>query len=86
LPAAEAQGNVPAIAFARNNIAREIITRRSALGWTQKQLADAAGIRVETLCRLEKGKHTASVATIEQLDRALRAVEKKASGKRPPRG
>jgi DNA-binding XRE family transcriptional regulator len=76
LPAPNAQGNVPAVAYARASIAREIIIRRGAAGWTQKQLADAAGVRVETVCRIETGKHTASVATIEQLDRALKSAER----------
>ncbi len=72
---------VPAVAYARASIAREIIVRRGALGWTQQKLADAAGVRVETVCRIETGKHTASTPTIEQLDRALRSAEKKRSRK-----
>lgn len=37
--------------------------------------ADAAGIRVETVCRIETGKHTASVPTIERIDRALKKAD-----------
>lgn len=81
LPPPDAQGNVPAVATGRASVAREIITRRSALGWNQKELAAAAGVRVETVCRLETAKHTASVPTVEKLDKALAAAEKKLAKK-----
>lgn len=82
LPEADAHGNVPAVEYARASIARETIARRTAVGWTQQQLADAAGVRMETVSRLELAKHTASVATIDRLDRALKAAEaKQAKGK-----
>lgn len=38
---------------------------------TQQQLADLAGIRVETLCRLELGKRAAHFKTIHKLAEAL---------------
>ena len=41
-------------------------------GLTQRRLAYLAGIRVETLCRIETAKHTASTATLAKLERALR--------------
>jgi transcriptional regulator with XRE-family HTH domain len=44
------------------------------------ELARRAGIRVETLNRIETGKRTPSIATIEKLDAALRAA-----GKHEPR-
>ena len=37
----------------------------------QVELARRAGIRTETLNRIEKGKHAPSVSTIEKLERAL---------------
>jgi transcriptional regulator with XRE-family HTH domain len=39
---------------------------------SQRDLAARAGIRVETLCRIETGKHIPSVPTIDKLDRALK--------------
>lgn len=41
-------------------------------GWTQAQLADAAGLRVETIARIERG-HVARPAaeTLEKLSAAL---------------
>jgi transcriptional regulator with XRE-family HTH domain len=38
---------------------------------SQAELARRAGIRVETLNRIEKAKVTADVATMEKIDRAL---------------
>ena len=77
LPPADANGNVPASAYARASIAREIIIRRRGIGWTQQELADAAGIRGATVRRVETGRHTSSVPTIERIDRALNAAEEK---------
>ena len=77
LPEADARGNVPAVEYARASIARSIIQDRVQAGLSQRELAKRAGIRVETLCRIETGKHTASVATIEKIDRVLQAAIRK---------
>ena len=74
LPGPDARGDVPAVDYARASIARGIIQDRVKAGLNQRELAKRAGIRVETLCRIETGKHTASVATIEKIDRALQAA------------
>jgi DNA-binding XRE family transcriptional regulator len=74
LPKADAGGNYHAAAFARASIARKIIQDRANAGLSQKQLANLAGVRVETLCRIETGKHTPSLPTIDRIDRALRQV------------
>ncbi len=76
LPSIGPDGNYPAVDYARASLARKIIAERAAAGLTQRQLADAAGIRVETVCRLETGKHTPSVETIGKIDRALRDAAK----------
>lgn len=75
-PAANAQGNFPAVQTGRVSIAREVIRRRQSAGLSQKSLASQAGIRVETLNRIEKAKVTADTATIAKIDRALRRAEK----------
>lgn len=67
----------PAAAYLRVSIAREIIQDRRKARLTQKELANLAGIRVETLCRIETGKHTPSVATIDRIERALLKAGKK---------
>jgi len=74
LPKPDRDGRYPAIPYARATIARGIIRDRVRAGLSQKELARRAGIRVETLCRIEPGRHTPSVATIEKIDRALKAA------------
>jgi len=71
-PRADEEGNFPAVQTGRVSIAREIIRRREAIGLSQKALAESAGIRAETLNRIEKAKVTADTATIAKIDRALR--------------
>lgn len=71
LPRADRRGNYPAVAYARASIARTVVRDRVRAGLTQRELARLAGIRVETLCRIETGKHTASTATLAKLERAL---------------
>ena len=46
----------------RAMMARKIIAAGNAVGLSQAALARKAGIRVETLSRLEKGKHTPDLA------------------------
>lgn len=75
LPAPDEDGNYPAVEYARASLARKLILRREALGWSQAELARRAGIRVETLCRIETGKVTPSLASVDKLDRALRTRE-----------
>jgi len=55
----------------RAMMARKIIAARNAVGLSQAALARKAGIRVETLNRLEKGKHTPDLATTGKINKAL---------------
>lgn len=75
-PKANAAGTMPAVEFARVSIARDIIRERRALGLSQQALAQLAGIRQETLSRIETAKHTATIATIDKIDRALKRAAK----------
>jgi len=75
LPKPLANGNYPAVEYARASVARDIIQRRRQVGLSQAELARQAGVRVETLNRIEKAKMTPSVATVEKIERALRAEE-----------
>ena len=52
-------GRVPALEYARISLARDLIRDRKAVGLSQQKLAALAGIRQETLSRIETGKHTA---------------------------
>ena len=71
LPPRDARGNYPAAEALQVSIARSILRGRRAAGLTQVELARLAGIRTETLNRIEKGKHSPSVPTIEKIERAL---------------
>jgi DNA-binding XRE family transcriptional regulator len=74
-PVADADGNYPAIETLRTMLARDLAEKRRALGLTQAELAQRAGVRPETVNRLELGKHSPSVRTVDKLDTALREVE-----------
>ncbi len=73
------RGYLPAVEFTQVSIAREIIRDRTALGLSQDELASLAGIRVDTLSRIESGKVTPSVASIDKIDSALKAAQTKKS-------
>ena len=64
LPRPDAEGNVPAVEYARASLARKIIQARRAAGWSQAELARRAGVRPETLNRIERGRNTPDTATI----------------------
>jgi hypothetical protein len=42
----------------------------------------ARSVPVETLCRIESGKATPTIASVEKMDRALKAAEPKSPGTR----
>jgi DNA-binding XRE family transcriptional regulator len=72
LPAADERGHYPAIETARVIIARQVIRGRKAAGWTQAELAARAGVRQETISRIETGKHSPGLKTMAKIDRALK--------------
>jgi DNA-binding XRE family transcriptional regulator len=74
LPPLDQDGNYPAVEAIRVIVARQILRRRQAAGWTQADLAARAGVRQETVSRLESGKHAPNVRTVDRIDRALREV------------
>lgn len=76
-PPKDAKGNMPAVAFARVSIARDIRIARRRLGLTQAKLAELAGVRAETISRIERGNHNAEPSTIEKIDRAITRAEAK---------
>lgn len=71
-PPRDPDGNYPAVDYARASIARTLVRERVRAGLTQRQLARLAGLRPETVCRIEKGRNTPATATIAKLERALR--------------
>jgi DNA-binding XRE family transcriptional regulator len=84
-PPADASGNRPAVAFARVSIARKIIEQRRALGISQQELARLAGVRQETISRLESGKHSPTIRTVDKIDEALTRIQKKRTSARRKR-
>ena len=82
MPPVDAKGRMPAVSALRAVLARDIVRDREKLGWSQAELARRAGIRVETLNRIETGKRTPSVATVDKIDAALKSAGKNQSRKR----
>lgn len=77
IPPADGDGFRPAIKTADALIARKIITRRIQAGLTQVELARRAGVRMETISRLESAKQMPRRETILRIDTALKAAERK---------
>jgi predicted transcriptional regulator len=76
MPAHLADGADVEIIAGRVVLARKVIRRRWDAGLTQADLARRAGIRKETLWRIETAKVTAERATVEKILRVLDATEK----------
>ena len=77
LPSPDANGRFPAVEYTRISLARNLIRDRKSAGLSQEQLAELAGVRQETISRLETGKHSASPRTIEKLDKAIATESKR---------
>lgn len=77
LPAADAAGYRPALPFVDATIARDIIRERRAAGLSQQQLADAAGVRQETLSRIESGRHSPNLRTLKKIEKVLQQAPRR---------
>ena len=60
-----------AVAYATVSIARGLRRLRRRAGLTQAEVARRAGIRAETLSRLENGRGNPTVATVSKVVRAI---------------
>ncbi|MBN1127331.1 MAG: helix-turn-helix transcriptional regulator [Sedimentisphaerales bacterium] len=60
-----------ALNISDQRLADRLLQRRQDAGLTQKDLAKLAGIRVETLNRIEKGRTTPDFKTIRKLIKAI---------------
>jgi DNA-binding XRE family transcriptional regulator len=74
LPEPDKHGHRPARETALVILAAKMLQRRLAAGLTQQELASRAGVRPETVSRLETGKHAPNTTTFLKLERALRAA------------
>ncbi|MFB3890669.1 MAG: helix-turn-helix transcriptional regulator [Phycisphaerae bacterium] len=70
-PRADANGNFPAREAINVSIARDLAEARIRRGWTQTELARRAGVRLETISRIESGKHVPRQETLLKIERAL---------------
>jgi DNA-binding XRE family transcriptional regulator len=77
LPKADARGHFPALEYARVSSARDLIRARKGVGLSQQQLANLAGMRQETISRLETGKFTARPGTVDKIMRVIEAQRRK---------
>jgi len=59
----------------RTSLAAKLLRRRRAAGLSQAELARRAGIRPETLNRIERGRTTPDFATVRKLVVAMNAAE-----------
>ncbi len=71
LPKPDKHGRFPALEYTRVALARDLIRDRKAAGLTQRQLADLAGVRQETISRVESGRYKANIKTVNKLEKAL---------------
>ncbi len=62
---------VDATAFARASIGRDLRRKRKRAGLTQAEVAARAGVRLETLSRLENGRGNPTVDTVQRILGAL---------------
>lgn len=53
------------------DIGRKIAEIRAAKGWTQERFAEALGIAVQNVARMEQGRQNLTVRTIVRLARTL---------------
>jgi DNA-binding XRE family transcriptional regulator len=80
LPGKLASGNYPAVQAMRVGLARKLIKRRWGVGLSQAEVARRAGIRAETLNRIEKAKVTADTATVTKVVGVLGKAEREQAG------
>ena len=63
--------------MAEEQFSRHLIARRKNAGLSQAELARRAGVRIETLNRIERGRTTPDFATIRKLVVAIKAAQER---------
>ena len=74
---AKAADDLDAVNMSDQRLADRLLRRRQEAGLTQKDLALLAGVRVETLNRIEKGRTTPDFRTVRKLVNAMNEYRKK---------
>lgn len=74
--AATPEESIPGLDMDRASLAEKLIRRRRASGLSQAELARRAGIRPETLNRIERGRNTPDFATVRKLVTAMDQAER----------
>ncbi len=64
------------LSFDRASLAEKLVRRRRAAGLSQAELARRAGVRPETLNRIERGHTEPDFATVRKLVVAMNAAER----------
>ena len=73
------------VQFDQTNLAEKLVRRRQAAGLSQAELARRAGVRAETLNRIERGRTTPDFATVRKLVVAINeAARRQAIDSLPP--
>jgi len=80
LPAIDAPGERPAKSAVLAVIARSLIRRRTEAGLDQKGLAALAGIRAETISRIESGRYRPRRETMLRIDQAIASAVRQTTG------
>ncbi len=69
--------DLDAVNMSNQRLADRLLQRRQEARLTQKDLAALAGVRVETLNRIEKGRTTPDFKTVRKLVNAMNGYRKK---------
>lgn len=80
--AAGEQSLSPGFDMDRVSLAEKLVRRRRASGLSQAELARRAGVRPETLNRIERGRTTPDFATVRKLVVAMNAAEQQGATSR----
>lgn len=71
------EDELDAVSMSDQRLADRLLQRRQEAGLTQKELASRAGVRVETLNRIEKGRTTPDFKTVRKLVNAINEYQEK---------
>lgn len=84
-PPADDDSLAPGFDLDRASLAEKLARRRRATGFSQAKLARRAGIRPETLNRIERGRSTPDFRTVRKLVVAMNAAESEQLADEPPK-